>query len=160
MSSVLESILYFTGKQWRGINGISQGERKSECGLVVECHSLLCSSPALLLSHIPDQSNSPHLLLSPAYHLQSSQYICSLTPLTLCQSVFTLMSASPALFPGLLTWYRPDLPLTIASHLCPGKFTSLLSLTTTLPTCFLFLVCLWLVVSWPVPAFTWWWPAE
>ena len=70
------------------------------------------------------------------------------------RSMSGVMPDSPALFPGLLTWYRPNLPLTIAFRLCPGKFTSPLSLTTSLPACFLFLVCLWLVVSWPVPAFT------
>ena len=110
------------------------------------------SQSALLLSHTPHQSYSFHLLISPAHHLPSSQYICSLTSLTLCQIVFALMLNSPALFPGLLTWYRPDLPPTIASRLCPGKPTSLLSLTTSLPAGFLFFICLWLVGTWPVPA--------
>ena len=50
--------------------------------------------------------------------------------------VFALMPDSPTLFLGLLTWYRPDLPLTIASCLCPGKFTSLLSLTTSIACLF------------------------
>ena len=111
------------------------------------CHSLLCSSPALLLSHTPHQSYSFQLLISPAHHLQSSQYICSLTPLILSQIVFAPMPDSPALFPGLLTWYRPDLPPTIASRLCPSKPTSPLSLTTSLPAGFLFFVCLWLALG-------------
>lgn len=46
------------------------------------------------------------------------------------------MPDSPALVPGLLTWYRPDLPLTIASRLSPGKSTSLLSLTTRIACLF------------------------
>ena len=41
------------------------------------------------------------------------------------------MPDSPAFILGLLTWYRPDLPLTFASRLSPGKPTCLLSLTTS-----------------------------
>lgn len=96
------------------------------------CHSLLPLSPALLLSHTPHQLHCFHLLLSPAHHLQSSQLICSLTPLTLCQIVFALMPDSPAFVSGLLPWYRPDSPPTFASRLSPGKSTSLLSSTTSI----------------------------
>ena len=94
---------------------------------------LLCCSatPLISSSHTSHQLHCLHLWLSPAHHLQSSQFISSLTPLTLCQIVFASMPDSPAFVSGLLPWYRPDLPLTSASRLSPGKPTSLLSSTTS-----------------------------
>jgi len=114
----------------------------------------VCSAPPLLCcSATPlNQSYSFHLLISPAHHLQSSQYICSLTPLTLCQIVFALMPDSQHFFPDCLPGIDPTCLRPLTAHLCPGKPTSLLSLTKSLPAGFLFFVYLWLAGTWPVPA--------
>ena len=95
---------------------------------------------ALLL---PCSAAQPHP--SSVYQLSPAALTCSPSPVkpvymqphsTQSLLVFALMPDSPTLFLGLLTWYRPDLPLTIASCLCPGKFTSLLSLTTSIACLF------------------------
>ena len=100
----------------------------------------VCSPPHLLLwdfsikshsplGHTPHQFNHFHLVLPPAHHLQSSQYISCFGPLTLCQIVFATMLYRLDFISGLPSWFLIGSPLTIAPRLCPGKPPSSLSLT-------------------------------
>lgn len=73
------------------------------------------------------QGNSVHLCL-----IIPSHYVSLSLTLTCCQIVLQApMKDFPTLFLGMISYFRPYLPLTYLSHRFPGKSLSLLSVTSS-----------------------------